>query len=57
MGTETQTSWGCEGTAGSLTSGFPIGLKAPFGTGLYVERSGVLYLLLFAGSSKGGGAA
>ena len=40
-----QNGWDCEGTAGSLTSGFPIGVKAPFGTRFYGIKSSVLYLL------------
>ena len=27
--TDAQAGWDCEGIAGSLTSGFPIGVKAP----------------------------
>jgi len=43
--TDFKTGWDCKGTAGSLTSGFPIGGKRPIGTRFYCVKSSVLYLL------------
>ena len=48
-----QNGWDCKGTAGSLPSGFPTGVKAPFGTRFCSAKSSVLYLLRPRGAERG----
>jgi len=43
--TDFKTGWVFKGMADSFDSGFPIGVKAPFGTRFSVGKSSVLYLL------------
>ena len=43
--TDCKTGWDFKGMADSFDSGFPTGVKAPFGTRFYGVKSSVLYLL------------